>query len=96
MHACKQATAVQLSKANLSTQGGMKVKVVKPHWLCHAGNWRELMEDEKNKKTLPIFSLDFHPSLDKLATGGIDMTVRIWSTLGLFSSPVDSVRLSAP
>ncbi|KAJ1932628.1 HIR complex subunit, partial [Linderina macrospora] len=50
------------------------MRITKPEWLRH---------DADKKKLTAIFSLDFHPSGTRLATGGMDNKVRLWSTTAL-------------
>ncbi|EJT99410.1 WD40 repeat-like protein [Dacryopinax primogenitus] len=50
------------------------MQLIKPAWVMHT--------DEK-KKRLPIFSLHVHGDGSRLATGGLDSKVRIWSTAAI-------------
>ncbi|BGP40593.1 HIR complex subunit [Rhodotorula kratochvilovae] len=49
--------------------------VVKPAWVAHPD------ETRPSKPALTIFTLDVHPDNSRLATGGLDSLVRIWSTV---------------
>ncbi|GAA6053197.1 hypothetical protein JCM3770_000025 [Rhodotorula araucariae] len=49
--------------------------VVKPAWVAHPD------ETRPSKPDLTIFTLDVHPDNSRLATGGLDSLVRIWSTV---------------
>ncbi|GAA5935943.1 hypothetical protein JCM3775_007368 [Rhodotorula graminis] len=51
------------------------MRVVKPSWVAHPD------ETRPSKPDLTIFSLDVHPDNSRLATGGLDSLVRIWSTV---------------
>ncbi|KAL1412113.1 HIR complex subunit [Vanrija albida] len=54
------------------------MKVVKPNWVIHS-------TDEKQSRT-PIYSISVHPDGTRLATGGQDNKVKIWSTLPILDS----------
>ncbi|KAJ2357658.1 HIR complex subunit [Coemansia sp. RSA 2618] len=47
------------------------MRITKPEWLHH---------DADKKKPTAIFSVDFHPDGQRLATGGMDNKIRVWST----------------
>lgn len=49
----------------------MPVTVVKPAWVLHP--------DDKERATT-IYTLAIHPDGSRLATGGLDTKIRIWST----------------
>ncbi|WWD19490.1 hypothetical protein CI109_103951 [Kwoniella shandongensis] len=49
------------------------MRVCKPSWVEHTSG------DKKNK--CPIYSISVHPDGTRLATGGLDHKVKIWSTL---------------
>ncbi|GAA5843469.1 hypothetical protein JCM9279_000760 [Rhodotorula babjevae] len=51
------------------------MRIVKPSWVAHPD------ETRPSKPDLTIFSLDVHPDNSRLATGGLDSLVRIWSTV---------------
>ncbi|GAA5911337.1 hypothetical protein JCM8208_005225 [Rhodotorula glutinis] len=51
------------------------MRVVKPSWVAHPD------ETRPSKPDLTIFSLDVHPDNSRLATGGLDSLVRVWSTV---------------
>ncbi|KAJ1944295.1 HIR complex subunit [Kickxella alabastrina] len=50
------------------------MRISKPEWLRH---------DADKKKLTAIFSVDFHPSGTRLATGGMDNKIRIWNTAAI-------------
>ncbi|TFK61306.1 histone transcription regulator 1 [Pluteus cervinus] len=47
----------------------------KPAWVVHTDSSKD-----HNTKGLPIFSVHVHPDGSRIATGGLDAKVRIWST----------------
>ncbi|TGZ79214.1 Hira-domain-containing protein [Ascodesmis nigricans] len=49
---------------------------IRPSWLTHAGE----------KRQGEVYSVHVSPDSQRLATGGIDGTVRIWSTKAIFNS----------
>ncbi|KAI5795776.1 TUP1-like enhancer of split-domain-containing protein [Geopyxis carbonaria] len=49
---------------------------IRPHWLTHAGD----------KKSCEVYSVHVSPDSERLATGGLDGNVRIWSTKAIFKS----------
>ncbi|KAH8817594.1 histone transcription regulator 1 [Flagelloscypha sp. PMI_526] len=49
------------------------MRFVKPAWVAHG-------DSDKNDKRLPIFSIHVHPDGSRVATGGLDAKIRIWST----------------
>ena len=63
------------------------MRVVKPSWVAHPD------ETRPSKPDLTIFSLDVHPDNSRLATGGLDSLVRIWSTVPILHDQAqDDVR----
>lgn len=48
-----------------STEGPDSLKIVMPVWVHHEGK--------------PIYSVDIHPDSGRFATGGGDMTAKIWN-----------------
>ncbi|RXK39445.1 hypothetical protein M231_03278 [Tremella mesenterica] len=50
------------------------MRVTKPAWVQHTVG-------EKKNSRCPIYSLSVHPDGTRLATGGLDQKVKIWSTL---------------
>lgn len=48
----------------------------KPAWVMH----RDSSKSEANAKRLSIFSVHVHPDGSRIATGGLDAKIRIWST----------------
>ncbi|KAJ1803734.1 HIR complex subunit [Coemansia sp. RSA 2523] len=61
------------------------MRITKPEWLHH---------DADKKKLTAIFSVDFHPDGQRLATGGMDNKVRVWSTHAITHN--DSAQPHAP
>ncbi|KAJ2776321.1 HIR complex subunit [Coemansia javaensis] len=60
------------------------MRIVKPDWLRH---------DADKKKPTAIFSVDFSPDGARLATGGMDNKVRLWSTAAAAGREEDGPRL---
>ncbi|KZT68397.1 histone transcription regulator 1 [Daedalea quercina L-15889] len=52
------------------------MKFTKPAWVMHKDS---AMKGEQEKR-VSIFSIDVHPDGSRIATGGLDAKVRIWST----------------
>ncbi|PVU98278.1 hypothetical protein BB559_001696 [Furculomyces boomerangus] len=50
--------------------------VIKPDWIRH---------DADKKKLTAIFSVDFNPNGDRLATAGMDNKIRLWSTIPILN-----------
>ncbi|PPQ65112.1 hypothetical protein CVT24_003003 [Panaeolus cyanescens] len=48
----------------------------KPAWVIH----KDSAKSEQNPKRLSIFSIHVHPDGSRIATGGLDAKIRIWST----------------
>ncbi|ORY28137.1 putative transcription corepressor [Naematelia encephala] len=48
------------------------MRITRPNWVKHT--------DEKDKRS-PIYSISVHPDGTRLASGGLDKKVKIWSTL---------------
>ncbi|CAG8543595.1 1250_t:CDS:10 [Acaulospora morrowiae] len=59
------------------------MRLSKPSWLAHL--------DDKNQKT-SIFSIHVHPDGTRLATGGLDNKIKLWSTKSIMNTtnPDDS------
>ena len=50
---------------------------------CNYGTYAiaiETKNDQSDPKRLPIFSVHVHPDGSRIATGGLDAKIRIWST----------------
>jgi protein HIRA/HIR1 len=47
------------------------MRVIKPHWCLHS--------DDK-ERPVSIFTLSLHPDGTRLATGGLDTKIKVWST----------------
>lgn len=54
----------------------------KPAWVAHTDS----AKDDRTAKRLSIFSVDVHPDGSRIATGGLDAKVRIWSTKPILNS----------
>ncbi|KDR68421.1 hypothetical protein GALMADRAFT_129535 [Galerina marginata CBS 339.88] len=48
----------------------------KPEWVMH----KDSAKSDQNTKRLSIFSVHVHPDGSRIATGGLDAKIRIWST----------------
>ncbi|RDB30330.1 Protein HIR1 [Hypsizygus marmoreus] len=48
----------------------------KPAWVIH----KDSAKNDQNAKRLSIFSVHVHPDGSRIATGGLDAKIRIWST----------------
>jgi protein HIRA/HIR1 len=48
----------------------------KPEWVIH----KDSAKSDQNTKRLSIFSVHVHPDGSRIATGGLDAKIRIWST----------------
>ncbi|BGO91897.1 hypothetical protein NBRC10512_007688 [Rhodotorula toruloides] len=57
--------------------------IIKPSWVSHPD------ETRPTKPDLTIFSLDVHPDNSRLATGGLDSIVRIWSTVPILNEQAE-------
>ena len=57
--------------------------VVKPNWVAHPDETRATRPD------LTIFSLDVHPDNSRLATGGLDSLVKVWSTVPILNEQAE-------
>jgi len=53
------------------------MRFTKPAWVMHG---ESATKSEQNPKRLSIFSVHVHPDGSRIATGGLDAKVRIWST----------------
>ncbi|KAF8490609.1 WD40-repeat-containing domain protein [Gautieria morchelliformis] len=51
------------------------MKFTKPSWVIHHD-----VGEKETKKRLSIFSIHVHPDGSRIATGGLDAKIRIWST----------------
>ncbi|GAA5970462.1 hypothetical protein JCM21900_003136 [Sporobolomyces salmonicolor] len=49
--------------------------LVKPNWIVHPD------ENRPTKPNLTLYSLSVHPDGSRLATGGLDSIIRVWSTV---------------
>ncbi|KAL7412023.1 WD40-repeat-containing domain protein [Mrakia frigida] len=59
------------------------MKLIKPNWVVH--------EDGKDKgRKMPIYTIHVHPDGSRLATGGLDAKIRIWSTLPILLPEVEA------
>ncbi|EGO03480.1 hypothetical protein SERLA73DRAFT_83492 [Serpula lacrymans var. lacrymans S7.3] len=53
------------------------MKFTKPAWVMHKDS---AAKNDQNPKRLSIFSVHVHPDGSRIATGGLDAKIRIWST----------------
>ncbi|KAM6492560.1 histone transcription regulator 1 [Amanita muscaria] len=53
----------------------------KPAWVMH----NDSAKSDQNPKRLSIFSIHVHPDGSRIATGGLDSKIRIWSTKPILS-----------
>ncbi|KAF9226375.1 WD40 repeat-like protein [Gyrodon lividus] len=58
------------------------MRFTKPSWVMHKGS----TNSAKDTKRLSIFSIHVHPDGSRIATGGLDAKVRIWSTKPILNS----------
>jgi protein HIRA/HIR1 len=73
---------------------GQAMRFTKPAWVIHKGKnvriWSSCRtnyeftdsagKDDQNAKRQSIFSVHVHPDGSRIATGGLDSKIRIWST----------------
>lgn len=59
------------------------MKVVKPSWVLH------IDEASHNEQSVTIYTLALHPDGSRLATGGLDTKIRMWSTLPILDEKVE-------
>ncbi|KAF9003370.1 WD40-repeat-containing domain protein [Cyathus striatus] len=52
------------------------MRFTKPSWVAH----KDAVKTDNNAKRLSIFSVHVHPDGSRIATGGLDAKIRIWST----------------
>ena len=57
----------------------------KPAWVLH----KDSAKTEQNPKRLSIFSVHVHPDGSRIATGGLDAKIRIWSTKPILSEAAE-------
>ncbi|GAA5983758.1 hypothetical protein JCM10908_005913 [Rhodotorula pacifica] len=57
--------------------------VIKPNWVAHPD------ETRATKPDLTIFSLDVHPDNSRVATGGLDSLVKVWSTVPILNEQAE-------
>ncbi|KAF8328351.1 WD40-repeat-containing domain protein [Cantharellus anzutake] len=57
------------------------MRFTKPAWVVH--------QETSDKKKLGIFSISVHPDGSRIATGGLDSKIRIWSTLPILRPEYD-------
>lgn len=61
--------------------------ISKPYWPMH--------EEKDKDRRQTIFTLSVHPDRSRVATGGLDTTIKIWST-GPILDPVVEERAKVP
>ncbi|GAA6021890.1 hypothetical protein JCM11491_004782 [Sporobolomyces phaffii] len=59
--------------------------LVKPNWILHVD------ETRNTKPWLTIYAIDVHPDGSRVATGGLDSTIRVWNTLPVLDKSKDAV-----
>ncbi|ORY52826.1 WD40-repeat-containing domain protein [Leucosporidium creatinivorum] len=59
------------------------MKVVKPSWVLH------IDEASHNEQSVTIYTLSLHPDGSRLATGGLDTKIRMWSTLPILDEKTE-------
>ncbi|KAF8631486.1 hypothetical protein AX15_002373 [Amanita polypyramis BW_CC] len=59
------------------------VHFTKPAWVMH----KDTSKSDQNTKRLSIFSVHVHPDGSRIATGGLDSKIRIWSTKPILNRP---------
>ncbi|KAF8156781.1 WD40 repeat-like protein [Crassisporium funariophilum] len=57
----------------------------KPSWVIH----KDSAKSDQNPKRLSIFSVHVHPDGSRIATGGLDAKIRIWSTKPILSTAAE-------
>ncbi|KIJ51707.1 hypothetical protein M422DRAFT_203025 [Sphaerobolus stellatus SS14] len=67
------------------------MKFVKPSWVLHHDSG-----DKEHKKRLAIFSVHVHPDGSRIATGGLDAKVRIWSTKPILNEAAHEAGIPPP
>ncbi|SCV72300.1 BQ2448_4994 [Microbotryum intermedium] len=55
----------------------MPISIIKPSWVIHPD------ETRTDGRPTTIYTLSIHPDRSRLATGGLDTKIRVWSTLGV-------------
>ncbi|KDE03708.1 hypothetical protein MVLG_05839 [Microbotryum lychnidis-dioicae p1A1 Lamole] len=55
----------------------MPISITKPCWVVHPD------ETRTDLRPTTIYTLSIHPDRSRLATGGLDTKIRLWSTLGV-------------
>ncbi|KAF8341910.1 histone transcription regulator 1 [Amanita rubescens] len=61
------------------------VHFTKPAWVIH----KDPSKSDQNAKRLSIFSVHVHPDGSRIATGGLDSKIRIWSTKPILNRSSD-------
>jgi len=86
-----------------SPVGTLAMRFTKPAWVTHRGRLLHFTrrfqayasvaeqgtKSEQNPKPLSIFSVHVHPDGSRIATGGLDAKVRIWSTKPILSESAE-------
>ncbi|PPQ69736.1 hypothetical protein CVT25_010445 [Psilocybe cyanescens] len=57
----------------------------KPEWVIH----KDSAKSDQNTKRLSIFSVHVHPDGSRIATGGLDAKIRIWSTKPILNAAAE-------
>lgn len=71
------------------------MRFVRPSWVVH-GNTSGPSGPSTAAAALTIFSLHVHPDDSRIATGGLDAKVRIWSTAPILHSELEDKEELAP
>ncbi|SCZ87960.1 BZ3500_MvSof-1268-A1-R1_Chr2-1g04093 [Microbotryum saponariae] len=61
----------------------MAISIIKPSWVVHPD------ETRTDLRPTTIYTLSIHPDRSRLATGGLDTKIRLWSTLGVVDERVE-------
>ncbi|EJD05339.1 WD40 repeat-like protein [Fomitiporia mediterranea MF3/22] len=63
------------------------MRFTKPSWVMHQDGTRN-----ENAKRLSMFSVHVHPDGSRIATGGLDAKIRIWSTKPILNAAADATN----
>jgi protein HIRA/HIR1 len=71
------------------------MRFIRPSWVAH-GDSSPSSGTSSVSQGLTIFSLDVHPDDSRIATGGLDAKVRIWSTAPILQPELEDKEELAP